>query len=241
MDKKKQLSIGEIEYNVVKRKRKTAEIKIDSKGVITLTVPHHIDDARINKMISDKIHWIINKKSLIVEKNRKIKPVNFQQGDQLNFLGNKYTLNICGVKSNKSRIDFVEEKIVFEGPICDRKIIKDELVKWYKIQGREIISSRVGFYSKYFDHIPTEIKVKEQKKRWGSCTYDNKLLFNWRIIMAPMEIIDYIVVHEMSHMKHKNHSRDFWCEVNRVYPEYKNCKDWLKENYMELSFNDDII
>ena len=93
-----------------------------------------------------------------------------------------------------------------------------------------IVSERVRDYNKYFKMKPSDIKVKDVKSKWGSCTYDNKLCFNYRLIMAKREIIDYVVIHEMCHMVHKNHSKDYWNLVQELYPMYKRCDKWLKKN-----------
>jgi len=86
------------------------------------------------------------------------------------------------------------------------------------------------YYQHYFNEKSLNIKVKEQKKRWASCTAKNELLFNWRCAMAPSHVLDYIVVHEMCHMIHKNHSQAFWNKVEAVLPDFKRRKEWLK-NY----------
>eukprot|EP00831_Metopus_contortus_P005866 TRINITY_DN12210_c0_g1_i4.p3 TRINITY_DN12210_c0_g1~~TRINITY_DN12210_c0_g1_i4.p3 ORF type:complete len:123 (+),score=27.65 TRINITY_DN12210_c0_g1_i4:169-537(+) len=98
----------------------------------------------------------------------------------------------------------------------------------------------VKYYQKFFAKEPTDIRIKEQKKRWGSCTSKNELLFNWRCIMAKSNALDYIVVHEMCHMYHKDHSKEFWELVASVLPDFEVRKEWLR-NYgvrMDLQIRD---
>ena len=85
----------------------------------------------------------------------------------------------------------------------------------------EKINERIRYYQAQFDVKPKKVIIKDQEKRWGSCTKDNQLLFNWKCIMAPSPVLDYIVVHEMCHMVHMNHSKEFWHLLKRVLPDYE--------------------
>lgn len=111
-----------------------------------------------------------------------------------------------------------------------RDIIKDALIKWYFALAIKIINRRVNRYSRLLDLFPKEVIIKDQKKRWGSCSSSGILRFNWRIVMAPISIVDYVIVHEMCHLRIKNHSSDFWKLVSVALPDYQRRKDWLKNN-----------
>jgi len=113
--------------------------------------------------------------------------------------------------------------------------MRKAMEKWYRKKADRIINDRVGLYIEKIGKRPQVVKVKEQKRRWGSCTAKSKLYFNWRIIMAPGGIIDYVVVHEMSHLVHANHSKKFWQKVESVLPDYKKRRKWLKDNGIKLN------
>ena len=111
------------------------------------------------------------------------------------------------------------------------KILKEKFIQWYKTQAKELLAGRVFHYARLMDVEPLEIKVKNQKRLWGSCHYHQKTLcFNWQIIMAPLSVIDYVIVHELCHLKAPNHSPRFWKLVSDVIPDYKMKHRWLKEN-----------
>ena len=112
------------------------------------------------------------------------------------------------------------------------RVYSEEEKACYKKQLKEIIQKRVEFYSVYIPEAEkiNRIVIKEQKKRWGSCSSKGNLNFNWKLIFAPPEIIDYVVVHEMCHLKHMNHSKDFWWEVEQILPDYKERRKWLMEH-----------
>lgn len=116
----------------------------------------------------------------------------------------------------------------------DQDKIKLALENWYRDKTLKKAKERVKYYKSYFRDKVIDIKVKDQKKRWASCTKNNELLFNWRCVMAPSNILDYIVVHEMCHMKYKSHSKEFWDNVCSVLNDYEYRKEWLKNNGIKL-------
>lgn len=97
-------------------------------------------------------------------------------------------------------------KLYVNASTKNEEVIRKALENWYKDKANEKINERVKYYQQYFDIKPSKVVIKEQKKRWGTCTSNRKLLFNWKSIMAPSPIIDYIVVHEMCHLIHMNHA-----------------------------------
>lgn len=102
--------------------------------------------------------------------------------------------------------------------------------EWYRHKTLEKVSERIVFYQKYFDLKPTDVRVKEQKKRWASCTPKGELIFNWRCAMAPSWVLDYVVVHELCHLLVMDHSKEFWSQVERIMPDYDKRWKWLR-NY----------
>ncbi|MBQ6806701.1 MAG: M48 family metallopeptidase [Lachnospiraceae bacterium] len=111
---------------------------------------------------------------------------------------------------------------------------KSALEKRYKDAAREYIPKRVAYYHTYTGGVYERITIRDQKTRWGSCSSNGTLSFNWRLMLAPPTILDYVVVHELCHLTHMNHSADFWAAVESVYPNYRNARKWLKEHGHEL-------
>jgi len=115
-----------------------------------------------------------------------------------------------------------------------REEIKRRLIEWYKKEARTKYKERVEHYRKKLGVSYNKIFIRDQKTRWGSCSSKGNLNFNWRLIMAPLSIMDYIVVHELVHLIHPNHGRDFWKLVESVIPDYKEKKQWLRINGYRL-------
>jgi len=116
----------------------------------------------------------------------------------------------------------------------DVEKLKMAFEKWYRAETLKIVTKRIDYYADNFKDKVTNIRVKEQKRRWASCTGKNAILFNWRISMARADVLDYIVVHEMCHMDHRNHSKYFWNRIEEIMPNYREKHGWLKANGMNL-------
>lgn len=112
----------------------------------------------------------------------------------------------------------------------DKDLRKHYFVLWYKRKAREYFRERVDFFSRMLKLQPGSLKITSARSRWGSCSEDNNLAFSFRLIMAPAAVIDYVVVHELMHIREKNHSPGFWRQVASVMPQYKLHRRWLKDN-----------
>lgn len=109
------------------------------------------------------------------------------------------------------------------------------LEKRYRQAAREYIPARVSYYHQFIPGNYSQVVIRDQKTRWGSCSSSGTLSFNYRLMLAPPAILDYVVVHELCHIRHMNHSADFWHAVEQILPDYKEKRKWLKEHGMELT------
>lgn len=226
-----------IEYNVKRSKRKkTVAINVTQAAQVAVLAPNHLSRRQIKGIVTKKAQWIFEKQEYFKRLIALFPEKEFVSGEQVLFLGRKYRLKIRKVQNKCSSGPELTGRRIFISinqhlSSEERKeIIKDALIKWYFSKSARIIRQRVNRYSDLLAVIPPEIKIKDQKKRWGSCSSNGILRFNWRIAMAPISIIDYIVVHELCHLKAKNHSSDFWRLVSLALPDYQRRRDWLKDN-----------
>lgn len=219
-----------IPFQVEFRKRRTMEIRIQPPDKIMVIAPVGLSKDIIIKEVQGKADWIIKKLSEYDNMKYKNVKKEYINGEDFMYLGNHYPLLIKDAKYKIPRVDFEENTITIYTSIKEEEKLKNALEKWYREQALEVIIERMKYYQPYFKVKPSSIVIKEQKKRWGSCTSKKKLLFNWRLIMAPMTVIDYVIVHEMCHMVHMDHSKSFWNLVESILPDYKDRKKWLKLN-----------
>ncbi|MGL4107790.1 M48 family metallopeptidase [Clostridium sp. LP20] len=213
--------IKEFEYQIKYKKRKTLSISVELDGVVQVVAPIGLPKGKIEEVLKSKESWIL-KRIKEVESKEKLNV------DEVMYLGQIYKVKV--LVQRFSKVDFVVfHEGVFLVNVRDENNVIKALESWFREMTEKTIKDKVQKYKHYFIERPKEIIIKEQKRRWGSCSYDNKLLFNWRLSMATEDALEYVVVHEMCHMVHKNHSTEYWREVERVLPNYKESHNWLKE------------
>ena len=155
-------------------------------------------------------------------------------------MGQEYELKIIEDKNTENNkknycyINLNNKKLVITTNNNKAEYIKNELKKWYKVESEKIVISRLEVLKRENSIMnklqPSIIKIKEQKKRWGSCTSSKTIYINSRIAMATTDVIDYILVHEFCHLVHMNHSKDFYNLVEEILPDFRKRERWLKEN-----------
>ena len=210
-----------------KRRRKTISLCIKEDGRIVISVPYHTPKGEIEGFIKEKKLWVIKK---ISEKERSIKETEkaFIPGEKFLYLGESYPLEI-----GDSNYRGLPLKLSFGKFILDKDRLeeaRDLFIHWYKREAKEKIEGRLHYFSNRLQLFPKGLKITSAKYRWGSCSRDSRLSFSWRIIMAPLSVIDYILIHELVHIKEKNHSKRFWTYLETILPDYRKHRFWLKEN-----------
>lgn len=227
----------EIRFNIIYRKRKTMSLEIKRDGIINVIAPNGLDKTFIVDKVKNKSDWIIKKLDEIevLDNNRYIR--SYESGDIFLYLGNEYILeNLVDKSTIGTSVSLENNKLIVRSNSNNKDVIQRALKKWYTDETLGIVKERINYYKLFFEDTVTSIKIKDQKSRWASCTYKNEILFNLRCSMMPIQIIDYIVVHEMCHMEHRNHSKDFYLAVERILPDYKERVKWLKNNGVRMNF-----
>lgn len=225
-----------IEFYVEYRDRKTYEIRIFPPDKIRVRVPKKATEEEVLKIVKFKGKWISQK--LFEFKDIEYGKINkeYVNGEYFMYLGRNYYLEI--VKNNdakKPNVKLYQGKFYIETNTTNKDKLKLAMENWYREKTLEKVIEKVEYFKPYFKKEPKSIKVKEQKKRWGSCNFKGDLMFNWRISMVPSNVLDYIVVHEMCHMVHFDHSKKFWNLLEKILPDYRDRKEWLKKHGIKIS------
>ena len=215
------------------RKRKTASIYIERDGSLSLLVPEFTSDAEVQAILDAneyRIHKYQAKRELLNERAVSREPVN---GQSFLYLGRNYYL----------QYDNAVRQIEFKGrylyaPICSESRIKELFKDFYKRRGASFIAPRLAKYAGMMGLNIEDVSVIELKTRWASCSLKRpKVNFHWKVMMAPGSVVDYLIVHELTHFTHKRHNADFWNAVDKYYPDYQKQVAWLKENGAMLDLN----
>lgn len=224
-----------ITFNLIYRKRKTMSIEVETTGEVTVIAPVGTSTDDVIEKVKSRAGWIVSKQY----ESKFINDTKIEReavsGESYMYLGRNYSLDIrVDEDTDNISVKLFQGKFVVNTYTKDEDLIKKAMENWYREKTLARVKERVSYYSSYFNDKVTTIKVKEQKKRWASCTSKNELLFNWRCVMAPVFVLDYIVVHEMCHMEYKNHSKDFWNRVCAVMPDYEVRRAWLRNNGIKM-------
>ena len=210
-----------IQYKTIRSDRKSIALVIDSEARLTVRAPFNARESEITSFIKQKKRWIIEKQKKISALSNKHTPVEIKNGGNILFKGDNYTIKM----SNVSRI-----KISGENIIIPRGSKKEKVTAWLKKEAKKLIRERLDIYAGIMGVRYSTLRISGARTRWGSCSGRDSLNFTWRLIMCPIQVIDYVIVHELSHITHKNHSPVFWTRVKKVIPDFKEQKNWLKSN-----------
>ncbi len=206
------------EVTIIRSDRRTISLRIEPDGSLILKAPQYVSEKQINTFIKERQDWI--EKHLAKMKKRVVQAR--KEGEYL-FLGQTLTLQ----PGNYLHMTVEKEKLLFPQALLFRK--EKELTAWYIKQAKEIITRQVEKYAAEMNTSVTNISFSDTKSKWGSCTHDNRLQFNWRLVMAPLLVIRYVVIHELAHTMEKNHNQFFWMKVRNYNPSYKQQIKWLKD------------
>ena len=221
----------EIERGV---REKTAAIHIRSQGMVFVSVPKDLDEKKIRVIVQRKAKWIIERQDWFKNNRHSLWPKEFVSGEAFPFLGKEYRLQVVRSTSEKAaqceiigRRLRVEVNKNLENEV-QRRATKHAIRAWYLTRADEKLRERVSYFSPLLGTKPRSIETKDQKKRWGSCSRDGILRFNWKIVMASVSVLDYVVVHELCHLIHSHHSPRFWQKIQSVLPDYMRRRDRLR-------------
>lgn len=217
-----------IEYTLNYSYRKSMKIEVKENEEIIITVPINCSKEEVDKLIQKKKKWILDKIDIIRNREKLNK-------DEILYLGDKKKVKINVQKYIKREFVVYDNDTFIINVKNEENIIKI-IKRYFNKELSEIIKERINIYQGYFVEIPKKISIRDMKSIWGSCSRDNSLSFNLKLIMAPIEVIDYVIIHEMCHMKEKNHSKKYWSEVGKILPDYQKEDCWLKDKAYLLHF-----
>ncbi|MGJ7034249.1 M48 family metallopeptidase [Anoxybacillus eryuanensis] len=223
-----------IDYTIeYKPKKRDVTITVEWLEGVKVIAPQEIDDSLLQSILYKRAPWMIDKWRALNEIANPPAPKEFVSGEKFAYLGRNYRLKVY--KCEKPTLIFKQGKFLATIPphFTEEERIsffQRAFKQWYIHHGEIKLQERLNVYGPKIGVMPTKIKLKEQKMRWGTCTNDGAIYLNWKIMMAPMPIIDYLLVHELAHIKYPNHSNDFWHFVKSVMSDYEQRKEWLRVN-----------
>jgi predicted metal-dependent hydrolase len=222
-----------MEYVLIRSNRKTIGIRVRPDTVVEVRAPGNVSKTEIDRVVALKQKWIEKHLAACKQALEKKKEFQLNYGDTVAMQGKTYPIS-----------ERIGDRIGFDGksfylPLgLSTEEIKYAVIQIYKMVAKNLLTNKVIDYAKLMNVNPIAVKVNSAKTRWGSCSTHNSINFSWRLIMASDDIIDYVVVHELAHIREHNHSKQFWAIVESVLPDYKTRLGKLKELQKRLADED---
>lgn len=214
-------------------RRKTASVKVE-EGKVSIVIPLDLPDSNIEQLVKNKTRWI-REKIYLHSQATPFKSKEYVSGESFSYMGKNYRLRLLSGKTKPVKMK--QGRLVVSIPKGEGRTdkVRAALEQWYRVRAEEKLNEKVKRYSKLIGVNPKSVSIKSFKSRWGSCHKSGDIQFNWLIIIAPNKVVDYVVVHELCHLKEHNHSPKFWKSIEKVLPDYLDCKEWLKDKGISLN------
>ncbi len=222
-----------MQYQLLRSKRKSIAISFDRDGNLVVKAPLWVERYEIDKFVESKREWILTT-SVRLQNAREKEAANrlrLENGDELYYLGEKRVLTVVREERSRARIKNVCGHLIMTVPYeADYAYKQEQLEKWYRKEALSVFKEKAQEFAENIGVSFKDIHIKDQKSRWGSCSSKGNLNFNWRILMAPEPVCDYVIIHELCHLVYMDHSANFWRLVEQHCPFYSQYKKRLRDN-----------
>jgi predicted metal-dependent hydrolase len=212
-----------IPYTLIRSRRKTVAIYVTKNAAVEVRAPLSMPKSGIDNFVKSKTQWILSHQTIIKQRLAEKSAFTLDYGDMLTLCGRLYPIREKGAAS----VGFDGEAFLIPHGLASDEI-KKTAVQIYRSAAKRLLTHKTAIFAEQMGVIPSAVKINGAKTRWGSCSGKNSINFSWRLIMADEQVIDYIVVHELAHIREHNHSPRFWAIVQSVLPDYKERKRQLK-------------
>ena len=208
---------------IIRSKRRIVALIVESDGSVTVRAPMRLPERAIREFVEKHVDWVEKKKAEM----RAVVPTpskQYQPGETFLYLGREYSLEVVAGQHKKLILDD-------RFKITASALVNAELVfqNWYRLQAKQWIVERVKHLAVSHQLHYEKVKITSARTRWGSCSSRNTLSFSWRLMLTPPEVIEYVIIHELAHTMHHNHSKRFWTLMGKLMPDYKKLRKRLKD------------
>jgi predicted metal-dependent hydrolase len=229
------MNVPPFDYHIRRSGRAQRARIVVTPARVEVVAPLTMQENRIHRFVQEKRDWIVQTLEKIarkVEARSSFAPPHFSDGAEIPYRGRRYTMRTCPTRLKRVKIEF-DEGFTAHIPHTlaadrHREEVKNALIRWLRKRAEEDAHRHLQAHIPRFNLMPRSINIRTQRSRWGSCGRHNDLQLNWLLILAPPEVYEYVLVHELCHIRHKNHSADFWRLVAEHLPDYKKRRAWLK-------------
>lgn len=212
------------------RRRKTLQITVDRGGELVLAAPQGTDENQLREFVRKKRYWVYTKLAEKAQLQRAIPHKQFVDGEGFLYLGRSYRLKLVDNQDEALKLIGGRFRLRRDYAMNGR----DHFIRWYAERGRDWLAAKVAEHAPRLEVHPAGVKVQDLGYRWGSCGKGNWLYFHWKTILLPRTIAEYVVLHELAHLREAHHTPAFWQRLERAMPDYERRKQWLAAHGMEV-------
>lgn len=226
-----ELQVDDLTFEVRhSKRRKTLEIIVDREGDLVIAAPKGVEDELLKDFVQERKFWIYQKLAEKAELQKPQPRKEYVNGEGFLYLGRSYRLKLVDDQQTPLKLA--------AGRFCLRRDLQPDaklhFIHWYSTKAQIYLNEKVQTLAARMGVEPAGVKIQDLGYRWGSCGRGNRLYFNWKTILLPREIVEYVVVHELTHLHEPHHTPQFWKRVERVLPDYERRKGWLAKNGIQV-------
>ena len=215
---------------IIRSNRKSFGLEVKPDGRLIVRVPNNATKSQIQSIVDHKTGWIAKTQSRLARKFPDLQPKTFTPGEAFWYLGEQYPLRLTDRTSPLLDLDGA-----FTLSHSAQNRAKEVFTEWYREETRAITQRLIKTYTKQYGFKVHQVRITSARTRWGSCSGKNNLNFTYRLSMAPLQVIEYVVIHELVHLKIRNHSKAYWDAVAAIKPTYQKDRAWLKQHGIHLT------
>jgi len=225
--------------------QKSINVHVKPSCQVLVTCAKTTSSEHIHELLKKNQTWLSENLEKFFKLKRKFPPKEYKQGEKFLILGHNFSLQFAGIEEKKPWVSFYDKKLY----VCVPKSAwygwflshphpeyRQLILDYYEMIGKEHLTSRVKTLSEQMDLKPNKLSFRSQNTRWGSCSSKGNITLNWKLVAYQPEIIDYVIVHELAHLKHQNHSKEFWSFVKIFCEHHKFFRRYLTDNMYEVDF-----
>ena len=211
------------------RRKKTVAVTVDPGGGVLLLAPENFSTDRLDEVVRRKAGWIVQRMRGVGSNGVPLSPREFVSGESVFYLGRHYRLKVDSGEAGEAKLRGGWLHVPAPAGAEQRDHVRAALVAWLRRHAAERLPERVEMWRLKAGVEMPRVVISEQKRRWGSCDRSGNIRLNWRIIQAPMRLVDYVVVHELVHLRHRGHGREYWQALGRIMPDYERRREDLRQ------------
>lgn len=218
------------------RRKKTVAVTVDPSGDVLLVAPENFSTSRLDAVVLRKAAWIVRRRRHVQSHDPPPSPREFVSGESVLYLGRHYRLKVHPNEAGETKLRGGWLHVPAPAGAQQTAHVRAALVSWFRRHAAERLPERVEVWRAKVGVAMPRVVIADQQKRWGSCDHGGTIRLNWRIVQAPMRLVDYVVVHELVHLHHRGHGRDYWQAVGRVMPDYERRRQDLRQRGVGLAW-----